>query len=148
MVCISALMVEIEAQMSDRRNSDTKRSPNVMLLNTSTMYVGMMKSTPFVTYWKALIPSWLSKKYRLQSVPHVYAAPTMTKMKMEPITIERVSVLSSLADMYLTTSCGCVRAPIPTPRRNVVTTVSHSAVPNSANEVHPVAPGSVPIWIS
>ena len=102
-VCIRALMVDMEAQMSDSRNSETNRSPSVMLLNTSTMYVGMMKSTPFVTYWKALIPC-SSKKYRLHRVPQVYADPTMTKMKMLPMTIERVSVLSSLADMYLTTS--------------------------------------------
>ena len=56
MVCIRPLMVEIDAQISETRNSDTNRSPNVMDSKTSTMYVGMMKSVPSVTHCMADTP--------------------------------------------------------------------------------------------
>ena len=41
-----ALMVEMEAQTSERRNRQTKKSPPRTPSNTSRMYCGMMKSVP------------------------------------------------------------------------------------------------------
>ena len=54
-----ALMVEMAAHTRDSRNRDTNMSPNEMLLNSSSMYWGMMKSVPSpipVMYSNAVCP--------------------------------------------------------------------------------------------
>ena len=66
-------------------------------------------------------------------------------MKMDPTSRDLLRSLSDFADMNLTASWGWVRAPMPTPRRNVVTTVIHSLDPKLEKLVHPLNPSSVPV---
>ena len=65
-------------------------------------------------------------------------------MNTDPTSRDLLRSLSDLADMNLTASWGWVSAPIPTPSRNVVTTVIHSEDPKDEKFVHPLNPSAVP----
>ncbi len=62
----------------------------------------------------------------------------MVIIKVGPTIKDLFRSLSLLANINLTASWGCVRTPMSTPSRNVVTTVSHSLELRSAKLVHPL----------